>query len=192
MAAPCSSSGRPAKRRAGRFVCCLLNQDHSEGRLTLHSPARSLNARFGISLNSKNATIARLAATLRLSRLREAKLCLLPAWTTRYSVFELKFVLKFRGQPISLRIQLLQINCPNFQYKNDKICHALTFSLICVLLTPFAARAVTIPGGTSLLVRTVDQVSSSDKAGKSFAARLDVNLVVKGRVEYPSFKQIRR
>ena len=121
--APYSSSGQPAKRRAGRFVCCLLNQDHSEGRLTLHSPARSLNARFGISLNSKNATIARLAATLRLSRLREAKLCLLPAWTTRYSVFELKFVLKFRGQPISLRIQLLQINCPNFQYKNDKICH---------------------------------------------------------------------
>jgi hypothetical protein len=50
------------------------------------------------------------------------------------------------------------------------------------LLTPFAARAVTIPSGTSLLVRTVDQVSSSDKAGKSFAARLDVNLVVKGRV----------
>ena len=60
-----------------------------------------------------------------------------------------------------------------------------SFSLICVLLTPFSARAVTIPGGTSLMVRTVDQLSSSDKAGKSFAARLDDNLVVKGRVVIP-------
>jgi hypothetical protein len=67
---------------------------------------------------------------------------------------------------------------------------AFTFSLICVLLTPFAARAVTIPGGTSLLVRTVDQVSSSDKAGKSFAARLDVNLVVKGKVVVPAGSKV--
>jgi len=59
---------------------------------------------------------------------------------------------------------------------------AFTLTLICALLTPFAARAVTIPDGTSLYVRTVDQVSSNDKAGKSFAARLDSNLVVKGKV----------
>jgi hypothetical protein len=61
-----------------------------------------------------------------------------------------------------------------------------SFSLICVLLMSFAARAVTIPGGTSLMVRTVDGLSSSDKAGKSFAARLDDNLVVKGRVVIPA------
>ena len=65
-----------------------------------------------------------------------------------------------------------------------------SFSLICVLLTPFSARAVTIPGGTSLMVRTVDQLSSSDKAGKSFAARLDVNLVVKGRVVIPAGSKV--
>jgi hypothetical protein len=59
---------------------------------------------------------------------------------------------------------------------------AVTLTLICALLTPFAARAVTIPGGPSLFVRTLDQVSSNDKAGKSFAARLDSNLVVKGKV----------
>ena len=67
---------------------------------------------------------------------------------------------------------------------------AFSFSLICVLMTPFAARAVTIPGGTTMLVRTVDQLSSSDKAGKSFAARLDVNLVVKGRVVIPAGSKV--
>ena len=67
---------------------------------------------------------------------------------------------------------------------------ALTLSLICVLLTPFAAGAVTIPGGTSLFVRTVDQVSSSDKTGKSFAARLDSNLVVKGKVVIPAGSKV--
>jgi hypothetical protein len=65
-----------------------------------------------------------------------------------------------------------------------------SFSLICVLLMPFSARAVTIPGGTSLMVRTVDQLSSSDKAGKSFAARLDDNLVVKGRVVIPAGSKV--
>jgi hypothetical protein len=65
-----------------------------------------------------------------------------------------------------------------------------SFSLICVLLTPFSARAVTIPGGTSLMVRTVDQLSSSDKAGKSFAARLDDNLVVRGRVVIPAGSKV--
>jgi hypothetical protein len=67
---------------------------------------------------------------------------------------------------------------------------AFTFSLICALLMPFAARAVTVPAGTSLWVRTLDQVSSSDKAGKNFAARLDVNLVVKGRVVIPAGSKV--
>ena len=63
-----------------------------------------------------------------------------------------------------------------------RLVTTFTLSLICVLLTPFAARAVTVPSGTSLLVRTLDQLSSSDNAGKGFAARLDSNLVVKGKV----------
>jgi hypothetical protein len=42
----------------------------------------------------------------------------------------------------------------------------------------------------TLLVRTVDQLSSSDKAGNSFAIRLDVNLVVKGRVVIPAGSKV--
>jgi len=67
---------------------------------------------------------------------------------------------------------------------------AFSFTLICILLTPFAGRAVTVPAGTSLWVRTLDQVSSSDKAGKSFAARLDANLVVNGRVVIPAGSKV--
>ena len=67
---------------------------------------------------------------------------------------------------------------------------AFTLALICVLLTPFGARAATIPDGTSLFVRTVDPVSSNDKAGKSFAARLDSNLVVKGKVVIPAGSKV--
>ena len=63
---------------------------------------------------------------------------------------------------------------------------AFTFILICILLAPFASRAVTVPAGTSLWVRTLDRVSSSDNAGKSFAARLDASLVVNNRVVIPA------
>jgi hypothetical protein len=79
------------------------------------------------------------------------------------------------------------------QILNTKMIRYATvfsFSLICVLLTPFSARAVTVPGGTSLMVRTVDPLSSSDKAGKSFAARLDDNLVVRGRIVIPAGSKV--
>ena len=56
-----------------------------------------------------------------------------------------------------------------------------TLSLICALLMPVCARAATVPAGTALWVRTLDEVSSSDKAGRQFAGRLDSNLVVKGK-----------
>lgn len=71
-----------------------------------------------------------------------------------------------------------------------KYTFAFTFTLICFLLTPFAARAVTVPAGTFLWVRTLDPVSSSDKAGKSFAARLDANLVVNNRVVIPAGSKV--
>ena len=71
-----------------------------------------------------------------------------------------------------------------------RLVTTFTLSLICFLLTPFAARAVTIPSGTSLLVRTVDRLSSNDAAGKSFAARLDSNLVVKGKVVIPAGSKV--
>jgi hypothetical protein len=54
------------------------------------------------------------------------------------------------------------------------------------LLTPLVARGVTVPGGTALRVRTLDPVYSNDKAGKKFAARLDANLVVRGKVTAPA------
>jgi hypothetical protein len=63
---------------------------------------------------------------------------------------------------------------------------ALTFGLICTSLTPLPARAVTVPDGTALLVHTLDPISSSDKAGKTFAARLDNNLVVNGKLTAPA------
>lgn len=67
---------------------------------------------------------------------------------------------------------------------------AVTLSFICVFLTPFAAQAVTVPSGTSLVVRTLDSVSSNDGAGKSFAGRLDANLVVKGKVVAPAGSKV--
>jgi hypothetical protein len=62
----------------------------------------------------------------------------------------------------------------------------LPFSLICTLLLSLPAPASTLPGGTVLSVRTLEPVSSGDKAGKKFAAQLDTNLIVKGRVTAPA------
>jgi hypothetical protein len=68
---------------------------------------------------------------------------------------------------------------------------ALTFSLICTLLTALSARAATtLPGGTVLKVRTLEPVSSNDKAGKKFAAQLDTDLIVRGKVTAPAGSQV--
>lgn len=48
--------------------------------------------------------------------------------------------------------------------------------------TPPVASSVTIPGGTILLVRMVDSVSSKDPQGKRFTASLDADLTVNGVV----------
>ena len=47
---------------------------------------------------------------------------------------------------------------------------------------PLASRAVTVNDGTALLVRPLDPITSNDKAGKKFTARLDGDLVVEGKV----------
>ena len=45
-----------------------------------------------------------------------------------------------------------------------------------------AASSVTVPAGTTLLVRMVDSVSSKDSQGKRFTASLDADLTVNGAV----------
>jgi hypothetical protein len=67
---------------------------------------------------------------------------------------------------------------------------ALTSSLICTLLIPVPTRASTLPGGTVLWVRTLEPVSSRDKAGKKFAAQLDTDLIVKGKVTAPAGSKV--
>jgi hypothetical protein len=53
----------------------------------------------------------------------------------------------------------------------------------CILIgSGFSSFAATIPGGTTLVVQTVDTVSSQDRVGKKFAAQLDKDVVVNGTV----------
>ena len=49
-----------------------------------------------------------------------------------------------------------------------------------------APAAVTLPAGTTLLVRMVDDISSKDKAGASFSAKLEYDLAVNGVVAVPA------
>ena len=48
-----------------------------------------------------------------------------------------------------------------------------------------AALAVTIPAGATLVVRTLQGISSGDMAGTSVRMQLDKDIVVKGRVALP-------
>ena len=38
-------------------------------------------------------------------------------------------------------------------------------------------KAITVPAGTSMMVKTVDEVSSKDKSGRRFSATLEANLM---------------
>ena len=57
---------------------------------------------------------------------------------------------------------------------------------IFALFAPCCLRAEVVPAGTMLIVRTLDTISSSNSPGTRFAARLDANLVVKGKVVAPT------
>jgi hypothetical protein len=59
-----------------------------------------------------------------------------------------------------------------------------------LLITISCARAATIPAGTTLVVRTIDAISSSDQAGKRFAGKLDTSLVVNGNVVAPAGSKV--
>src|SRR2546430_12033906 len=58
-------------------------------------------------------------------------------------------------------------------------------TIIAVTFACFAAStltAATIPAGTTLAVQTVSSISSQDPAGRSFAAKIDRDVAVKGTV----------
>lgn len=61
---------------------------------------------------------------------------------------------------------------------------------ICACIALQSSSAATIPAGTSLVVTTVDPVSSRDKVGKMFTAKLDHNVVVQGQVVLPAGTKI--
>ena len=59
-----------------------------------------------------------------------------------------------------------------------------------VFIAVSCVSAATIPAGTTLVVRTIDGISSSDKAGKRFAGKLDSSLVVSGNVVAPAGSKV--
>jgi hypothetical protein len=52
----------------------------------------------------------------------------------------------------------------------------------CACLGASSLNAGTIPAGTTLAVQTVSSVSSQDPVGRTFAAKLDQDIAVKGQV----------
>ena len=55
-------------------------------------------------------------------------------------------------------------------------------TIVCVCCAASLLNATTIPAGTTLAVQTASSISSQDPAGRSFAAKLDQNVAVKGTV----------
>ena len=54
---------------------------------------------------------------------------------------------------------------------------------ICLwMATQLSLLGATIPAGTSLVVKTLNSISTRDAVGKQFAAQLDQDIVVKGTV----------
>ena len=54
---------------------------------------------------------------------------------------------------------------------------------------PKEKKAITVPAGTAMMVRTGDEVSSNDKAGRRFSATLEANLLSADR---SSQRRVRR
>jgi hypothetical protein len=62
--------------------------------------------------------------------------------------------------------------------------------LILALLAPCCLRAQVVPAGTLLIIRTLDTISSTNSPGTRFAARLDANVLVKGKVVAPAGSRV--
>lgn len=59
-----------------------------------------------------------------------------------------------------------------------------TFILIAIANCAWIAGsfAVTVPGGTTLVVRTLNTIQSTDRVGRTFTAQLDQDVAVNGKV----------
>jgi hypothetical protein len=55
-------------------------------------------------------------------------------------------------------------------------------SIACVCFAASSLNAATIPAGITLTVQTASSISSQDPAGRSFAAKIDQDVAVKGTV----------
>ena len=55
-------------------------------------------------------------------------------------------------------------------------------AIVCACFAASTSNAATIPAGTTLAVQTASSISSQDPVGRSFAAKIDQDVVVKGTV----------
>src|SRR5437868_2834927 len=55
-------------------------------------------------------------------------------------------------------------------------------TIICACFVASSLNAATIPAGTTLNVSTASSISSQDAVGRTFAAKLDQDVAVKGTV----------
>ena len=55
-------------------------------------------------------------------------------------------------------------------------------SMACISFAASCLNAATIPAGTILMVRTVSSISSNDPVGRTFAAQVEHDVDVKGKV----------
>jgi hypothetical protein len=55
-------------------------------------------------------------------------------------------------------------------------------TIVCACCAASLLNATTIPTGTTLAVQTVSSISSQDPAGRSFAAKIDQDVAVRGTV----------
>ena len=54
--------------------------------------------------------------------------------------------------------------------------------IVCVCFATSSLNAATIPAGTTITVRTLSSISSTDRVGRTFGAQVDQDVVVDGKV----------
>ena len=62
----------------------------------------------------------------------------------------------------------------------DKFVAVITITCACFMVS--SVNAATIPAGTTIAVRTTSSISSQDPVGRTFAAQLNQDVAVKGKV----------